>query len=123
MPATDLTALRDALAAIIVETKQSTPPTHHAKLEMIATTLDTIPGDLIPDFVSLDATNYGAVSALLRSDIRSIADDGIMSSDITDAHTFVNALVIFIDAIRLNETEWIAHRVRRKLEKKPLYDA
>jgi hypothetical protein len=71
----------------------------HAKLDTIATTLDTIPTEAVPDFVSLDATTNGAVSTLLREDIRSIANDGIMSLEITDARAFIRALVIFVDAI------------------------
>jgi hypothetical protein len=123
MPTTDLIALRATIGTIIGEAKQDFPPDHHAMLDRIATTLDTIPADAVPDFISLDATTNGAVSALLREDIRSIADDGIMSSQITDARAFVNALVIFIDAIRLNEIEWIARRTHRKLDGKHVYDA
>jgi len=32
---------------------------------------------------------------------------------------FIRALVIFINAIRTNEVEWIAHRVRQKRDGKP----
>lgn len=118
----NLTAFRATIAGIITETKATTPPKHHAALDAIAGTLHMIPGHMVPDFIGLDATTGGAITALLRDDITSMAADGI-SSEIGDAGAYIRALVIFIDAIRTNETEWIAHRVRRTLDRKHVYDA
>jgi|GEM_PF-5922988 len=122
MPTDDLTALRNTIAAEILSAKQDFP-NHHAELDRIGKTLDLIGGHMVPDFISLDASTNGAITALLREDMRSIAEHGIMSSEITDARAFIRALVIFVDAIRTDEVEWIARRVRRTLDGKPPYDA
>lgn len=68
-PDADLVALRDTIAREIDRAKLDNPD-HHAALDLIGGTLDRIGAHVVPDFRSLDAATNGAVTKLLREDMR-----------------------------------------------------
>lgn len=78
----DLVALRQTIAREIDAAKLDFPH-HHAALDLIGGTLDVIGGDMVPDFCSLDASTRGAVTAMIREDMRSIAEHGTVSDSVT----------------------------------------
>lgn len=121
-PDADLVALRDAIAREIADAKLAFPPKHHAVLDMIGSTLDQIGADMVPDFARLDQQTRGGVTAMIRADMRSIAEDGIVR-DTADAGSYVEELAPFVDKLRLGLTEWLARQNRRTLERLPIHDA
>ena len=121
MPTTDdLAALRATIVREIAAAKQDFPSKHHAVLDQIPGTLDLIPADAVPDFRSLDASTRGAITALIREDMQSIAAEGISPSD---AGAYIAELVDLVDPIRRREVEWLADQNRRMLDGKRSYDA
>lgn len=46
-----------------------------------------------------------------------------MSSLITDAGEYLRYNVIFIDKMRTDLNEWLAHRTRRTLDRRRIHDA
>lgn len=125
MPTTDddnLGALRACITREIIAAKQDFPD-HHDALDLMAGTLDQIRGGMVPDFIALDTTTNGAVTRLLREDMRGIAEHGIVSSLITDAGAYLRFNVIFIDKLRLDLIELLAHKNRRMLDRRRIFDA
>jgi hypothetical protein len=124
MPTTDPNpiALRATIAAEIRAAKQHFPPKHHKALDSIGRTLDLIPPNAVPDFIRLDADAKGAITAMIREDMLSIAEQGALSDTVT-ASTYVEELTIFIDKLRLDQIEWLAHKNRRTLDRRRIHDA
>jgi hypothetical protein len=60
------------------------------------------------------------VTEIIKSDMRS---DGLFVRDAIDAGYYVEELAPFIDALRLNVIELLAHRNRRTLDRKRIHDA
>jgi hypothetical protein len=95
----DLVALRATIARELAAAKLDYPD-HHDALDKIGSTLDAIPADAVPDFRSLDASTRGAITALIREDMQSIAAEGISPSD---AGAYIAELVDLVDPIRRRE--------------------
>lgn len=119
MPDADLVALRNALAAVCAEAKAVFPSRDHAVIDRIAATLNTIPGDLIPDYKSLD--RHGAGTKLLAEDAHHLAE--FNRPTVADAGALVRALMMFTDKLRPDEIEWLARQNRYTLDRKPIYNA
>lgn len=115
----DLVALRTALAAACAEAKAAFPGRDHSAIDGIAATLDTISGDMVPDFASLD--RHGAVSRMFREAAHHLAEFG--RPEFADAAGLIRADLMFIDALRIRDIEMLAHRNQRTLDRKRLHDA
>lgn len=122
MTTLDLIVLRIAIAREIASAKVDYP-NHHAALDLIGNTLDQIGAHLVPDFLSLDRHTDGAVTRLLRQDVRGVAKHGIVSPLITDAGAYLRFNVIFIDKMRTDLNKRLARQTRRMLDRKRLRDA
>ena len=66
-PVTDayVIAMRNAFAEVCADAKAELPDCNREVIDKIADTLDLIPASAVPDFIGLDGTTNGAVSALI----------------------------------------------------------